>query len=362
VVKYIQPVTPATADGLTAQVYAQIKRDFGALVEPFTLHAPAPLLLAGLWVATRETELAGEVRRDLKEAVAATVSRINQCPYCVDAHTMMLHATAAHDAAAAISRKRDDQIEDPTLQALVTWAAATRSPGDPTLLAPPFSEQEAPEIIGTAVAFHYINRMVSVFLSETPLPSDRGALKPVLKRMAGWYFSRAARRPKQVGASLTLLPAADLPADLAWAAASPTVADAFARWTAVVEEAGQEALPADVRALVRERVEAWNGESTGLSRGWVEEAIVDLDEVDRSAARLALLTALASYQVDEGVIEVFRTQQPGDDKLIGATAWASFTAARRVGTWLQVPATTLGLPLVSVNRIKPRNGLIKKEM
>jgi len=182
--------------------------------------------------------------------------------------------------------------------------------------------------------------MVSVFLSETPLPSDRGALKGILKRMAGWYFSRAARRPKQAGISLTLLPAADLPADLAWAAASPTVADAFARWAAVVEEAGQETLPADVRALVRERVEAWNGESAGLSRGWVEEAIVDLDEADRSAARLALLTALASYQVDEGVIEVFRTQQPGDDKLIGATAWASFTAARRVGTWLQVPAVT----------------------
>jgi len=80
---------------------------------------------------------------------------------------------------------------------------------------------------------------------------------------------------------------------------------------------------------------------------------VDLDEVDRSAARLALLTALASYQADEGVIEVFRIQQPGDDKLIAATAWASFTAARRVGTWLQVPATTLGLPLVSVNRTKP---------
>ena len=166
----------------------------------------------------------------------------------------------------------------------------------------------------------------------------------------------------ETATSLTLLPAADLPADLTWAAASPTVADAFARWTAVAEEAGQETLPTDVRALVRERVEAWNGESTGLSRGWVEEAIVDLDEVDRSAARLALLTALASYQVDEGAIEAFRTQQPGDDKLIGVTAWASFTAARRIGSWLQVPATTLGLSLVSVNRFKSRNGLIKKEM
>ena len=333
-IKYIQPVTAAEANGLTAQVYAQIKRDFGALVEPFTLHAPSPPLLAGVWMAARETELAGEVRRDLKEAVAATVSRINQCPYCVDAHTMMLHATAAHGAAAAISRKRDDQIEDPTLQALVTWAAATRSPGDPTLLAPPFSEQEAPEIIGTAVAFHYINRMVSVFLSETPLPSDRGVLKPILKRVAGWYFSRAARRPKPAGTSLTLLPAAELPADLAWTERSPTVAGTFARWDAVVQEGGRTALPDTVRALVWEHVQAWQGQDPGLSRRWVEEAVAKLNETDKPAARLALLTALAPYQVDEGVIKAFRARHPGDNTLIEATAWASFTAARRIGAWI----------------------------
>lgn len=339
-IKYIQLVTAAEANGLTAQVYPQIKHDFGALVEPFTLHSPAPQLLAGVWIATRETLLVGNVSREIKEAVAATVSRLNQCPYCVDAHTMMLHATAAHNAAAAISHKRDDQIHDPALRVIIAWAAATRSPGDPILLAPPFLEREAPEIVGTTVVFHYINRMVDVFLSETPLPSNRGWLKRALKRIAGWYFSRAARRPKQAGASLALLPAAELPTDLGWAAASPTISDAFARWAAVVEEAGQEALPADVRALVRERVAAWNGEGPGLSRGWVEEAIVDLDEADQPAARLALLTALAWYQVDKGVIEAFRTQQPGDDKLIGATAWASFIAAQRVGTWLQVPAVT----------------------
>jgi len=337
-IKYIQPITAASASGLTAQVYRQIKRDFGALVEPFTLHSPAPQLLAGVWMATRETELVGSVRRELKEAVAATVSQLNQCPYCEDAHTMMLHATAAHNAATAISHRRDEQIQDAALRAIVAWAAATRSPGDAILLTPPFSEGEAPEIVGTAVAFHYINRMVDVFLSETPLPSNRGWLKGIFKRMAGWYFSRAARQQKPAGASLELLPAAELPADLAWAAASPTVASAFARWAAVIEAAGRNALPDDTRLLVGERVAAWNGEDPGLSRGWVEEATAGLDEADKPAARLALLTALAPYQVDASVIEAFRAQQPGDDKLIAATAWASFTAARRIGTWLHVPA------------------------
>ena len=333
-IKYTRPVTDPSGNALLAQAYPQIKRDFGALVEPFTLHAPAPRLLAGVWMATRETELVGIVRREIKEAVAATVSRLNQCPYCVDAHTMMLHAASAHGIAAAISQGNDGEIKDPAIRQIVAWAKATRSPDDPLLQRPPFSEAEAPEIIGTALAFHYINRMVDIFLDETPLPSNRGWLKGMLKRMAGWYFSRAARRQKPTGTSLALLPEADLPADMGWAAPSPTVAGSFARWVAVVEIAGQEALPANVRALVRAHVASWNGETPSLSRGWVDAALAGLDDAEKPAARLTLLTALASYQVDEGIINTFRAQQPGDYKLIAATAWASFTAARRVGTWL----------------------------
>jgi hypothetical protein len=55
VIKYIQPVSEATAEGLVAEVYSQIKEDFGMLVEPFTLHSPSPQLLAGIWMATRES-------------------------------------------------------------------------------------------------------------------------------------------------------------------------------------------------------------------------------------------------------------------------------------------------------------------
>jgi len=333
-IKYTRPVTDPSANALLAQTYPQIKRDFGALVEPFTLHAPAPRLLAGIWMATRETELVGIVRREIKEAIAATVSQLNQCPYCIDAHTMMLHAVSAHGTATAISQVNDGEIQDPTIRQVVAWAEATRSPDDPLLQKPPFSEAEAPEIIGTAVAFHYTNRMVDIFLDETPLPSNRGWVKGTLKRMAGLYFSRAARRRKPTGTSLALLPEAELPADMGWAASSPTVAGAFARWVAVVEIAGQEALSANVRALVREHITAWNGESPSLNRGWVEKALAGLDDAEKPAARLTLLTALSSYQVDEGIINTFCAQQPGDDKLIAATAWASFTAARRVGTWL----------------------------
>jgi hypothetical protein len=83
-------------------------------------------------------------------------------------------------------------------------------------------------------------------------------------------------------------------------------------------------------------VQAWDGKEPGLGRHWIEEAMNGLDEKSKDIARLVLLTALAPYQVDEGVVNAFTTQITGDDRLIGALAWGSFTAARRIGTWLYV--------------------------
>jgi len=333
-IRYIQLVAPDSTEELVARVYPQIKKEFGALVEPFTLHAPSPELLAGVWSVCRESLLVGSVRRDVKEAVAATVSRINQCPYCVDAHTIMLNATSAHNSADAIVHQRDDQIQDATVRSIVKWAAATRSPGAKILLSPPFSQKDAPEIIGTAMFFHYVNRMASVLLSNTPLPSNRPLLKGLFKRMAGWFFSIAIHRSKPLGASLEILPESELPADLSWAKRSPNIAGAFARFAAVVNRAGMEVIPVDVRDCVVEQVRAWDGEDPKLGRHWVEEAMSELNEKSKNIGRLVLLTAIAPYQVDEGVVNDFTTQINGDDRLLGALAWGSFTAARRIGTWL----------------------------
>jgi len=333
-IRYIQPVALNSTEGLVARVYPQIKKEFGALVEPFTLHSPSPELLAGTWSACRESLLVGSVRRDVKEAVAATVSRINQCPYCVDAHTIMLNATSARNSADAIIRHRDDQIRDTTVRSIVKWASATRSPGAEVLFSPPFSQEEAPEIIGTAVFFHYVNRMASVLLSNTPLPSNHRLLKGFFTRMAGLFFSRAIHRSKSLGTSLELLPESELPTDLAWAKTSPNIAGAFARFATVVNKAGRDFIPKDVRDCVLKHVQAWDGKVPVLGRHWVEEAMNGLDEKSKDIARLVLLTALAPYQVDKGVINAFTIHISGDDKLIGALAWGSFTAARRIGTWL----------------------------
>jgi len=111
------------------------------------------------------------------------------------------------------------------------------------------------------------------------------------------------------------------------------VAAAFAGFANVVERAGREILSEQVRSLVTQYVLAWNGESMGEDYGWVDDAIAGVEVEHRAAARLALMVAL-SLEVKPQAVTDFQLQFPEDAQLIAATAWASFTAARRAGSWL----------------------------
>jgi AhpD family alkylhydroperoxidase len=330
-IKYIHPIDYDAATGLMAAVFQQMHEDF--LPAPLiALHSPVPQLLAGVWSLLRETLLAGSVNRAHKEAVAATVSKTNECPFCVDAHTVMLRATSDHDAADAILRGDYDNIHDPQLHALVQWVLAKRT-ATTERGHQPFTRHDIPEIVGTVVAFHYLNRMANVFLGDSllPLPS---LMKGLTYRVYAATAGKRVVRELQSGNSLKFVPAADLPNDLWWASGSPTMAQAFAGFAHVLDEIGTAFVPEPVRHLVHERLQAWNGESMGISRRWVDDAVAQLNEVHQATARLVLLTAFASYQVDATVIRDFQSQNPEDAQLIAATAWASFAAARRVSVWL----------------------------
>src|SRR5207248_295190 len=85
------------------------------------------------------------------------------------------------------------------------------------MLAPPTAPSHAPELIGTAVAFHYYNRVVNVFLRESPFPSHvPESAKPKARKVLGGVLRPAEDGPPP-GDSVALLPAAPLPDDLSWA-------------------------------------------------------------------------------------------------------------------------------------------------
>lgn len=274
------------------------------------------------------------VDRLRKEAVASAVSRLNDCTYCVDAHTVALHALGDAATADALATPATVDAAAPALAPLIAWALATRTPDAPILRTPPFTSAEAPELVAMAFCFHYVNRLVTLFLTPSPLPFASPRLKGWARRALGPVLSGQLQRPLAPGDSLAFLPAATLPVDPAWAENGTTLGPAFARAAAAFERVGAKALPAAARALVQSRLDAWRGADPGLGQGWVTEAVAALEAADRPAARLALLTAFAPSQVSDEIVAEFRRAEPSDAALVGAAAWASFATARRIAGWM----------------------------
>jgi AhpD family alkylhydroperoxidase len=332
--RYTRPVSPRAAHGQIAEIYAQLRRDLGSVADPVALHAPHPSLLAGAWAILRETLVVGQAPRGLKEAVAATVSTRNRCPWCVDIHGMMLAASGHGEARSAIAAQQAETIADPQLRSVVAWAA------QPLLEPPPGDPALAPELVGTAVTFHYLNRMVNVLLIESFLPRS-GLIRSALTAALPVLLHSLAHRTVTPGESLRWLPDAELPEELRWAGSDSPIARAFAGFALAVEEHGQAVLPPHVQMLVRDYLATWDGAAPGLSRGWVEPAVRGLAAPDATAARLALLAGLASYQIEDALVTAFQQHHPGDASLVAALAWASFAAARRIGRSAR-PAAQVG--------------------
>ncbi|MGI5328643.1 carboxymuconolactone decarboxylase family protein [Actinomadura nitritigenes] len=325
-VRHVGVVAPAAADGLVARVYAQLEHDFGMFAPPVVVHSAAPALLAACWTMLRETLLArGRADRAAKERVAVAVSLANTCPYCVDVHGAALHALSADRGAGRAGRGGD--VRDARVRDVERWVrGASSHPG-----------KAEPELLGVALTFHYLNRVVNVFLTESPFPAgtpDR--LRGSLRSLVGQMLHRQVRRSLPPGASLELLPdAAPLPADLAWAAGSPHVGGALARAAAAFEEAGRRWVPERVRELLLTDLARQDGEDGqdggggGPGRAWAGEAAAALPAAERAAGRLALLTARASYQVLPVDVRAYRDTAEDDAAVVGMVAWAAFTAARR---------------------------------
>jgi len=303
-IRHVRPVRPSAAQGLVATVYGQIERDYGFLAPPITLHSPSPEVMAASWLMMRETLLAsGRAPRVMKESVASAVSEANTCPYCVE----------VHDA----TRQSIDGTYD--ADAVRAWIQGGQRP---------FPDDQLEECVGVAVTFEYVNRMNNVFLPDSPIPARVPGLARNQARRTVGRVAAPGKQTIEPGGSLGLLPDAPLPEDMSWSAGHPTIGGAFARASAVIDSAGARSLPLHVRELVHTRLSG-DGADIGLSRSWVDHAVSELPAGDRAVAKLALLTALASYQVDDAVVASARRQCGDDATLVEITAWASLAAARR---------------------------------
>ena len=320
-VRHLPPPDVAAATGLSAEVYRQLEEEFQT-VPPVTMHHPDPELMAGVWSACRETLVAGPDRL-LKEAVAVAVSASNRCPYCVEAHTSF--------------QGDSSEAADPKISA---WAAATGMRAQAAASVPPFSLDMAPSMMGTAVLFHYINRMVNIFLDDTMMPIVGKV--PVLREsalrvMSSTVSSRIAAIEAEPGRFLTPEPQSPLPEAFAWAASDPGVAGGLRRLAASAKAASF-VLDAGVREVVEGVVSAWDGNPPGIGKGWLQPALSGLRERESAQARIALLAALSSWAVDDGEVSEFRKAGGDDRALLDTAAWGAYLAAERIASWLHGPS------------------------
>ena len=329
--RYVSVVPTRRARGLTREVYAMIREDFfhnGSL----TSRSKVPELMAAIWTGGRESMLvADRVDRTTKDAISAVLSQVNECPYCEDMLISLVHAGGDHDAASYIFERNGFDASGETLRRRLEWVRAMASPPGAEIPPTPFKPDELPEVIGTLMGMSDINRFSHVVMEDSPVGTPLGlrALKSWLLRVFGSELEATRRVPLVPGRALALLPPAELPADMQWAAGNPRVADAVARWAATVEREGAKVIAPRVRGAVVEALRAWEGEPMPLDGGWIDDEIGALQGEDRAIARLAIVLAKASYRVTDAMVRDVLGEERDEARFIRILAWASFTAARR---------------------------------
>lgn len=206
--RFFTPVPAKAATGRTAQVYRQMRDDFIGPAPAFQALSAVPQLMAATWALMRESLLAGGAGRVDREVVASAVSLANRCRFCVDAHATLLHAHGEHELAETVAG--GGTPDRPRHAELVHWAATSRTPR-----ATGWTSPYGPQLTGTLLTFHFLNRVVSALLAPDLLPGGLQRL-PAVRNVGGRIYARAARQPKRPGDGLTLLdPATTAPP--AWA-------------------------------------------------------------------------------------------------------------------------------------------------
>jgi AhpD family alkylhydroperoxidase len=315
---------------------AQMRRDFGMTAEPILLHASSPALLAAAWASLRETVLvSGRLGRAAKESIALAVSEANRCPYCVDAHSVTLGALGEHAEVARLRVGAPSAASDPRRAELVAWARASRSAATARPLPAGWDAVGRAEAIGTALCFHYINRLVRPFLGDSPAPLPVGWLRRLaLGLTERWIFRPAMGRPLVAGDALPFLeppPTASAPpAHLGWAAPAAPILASFWALDRASAALAEEALGGPGTACVLTELASWQGEELPLGDRRIEEAAHGAPPT----LRLALLAALAPHRLTAQEVAACRRHGVREDALVGVLAWASFQASRRLSEWL----------------------------
>jgi hypothetical protein len=321
-IRFLEPIKYADSTGDVKKVYDEISYDY-VLAAPFTLHASNPKIMAGSWSLVRESLIVnGEVNRLTKEAIAGGVSISNQCQYCLEAHIKM--------SGGKIDEKNKDLFE---------WSKSHYKDNE-LIQNPPFSIDEAPEIIGTALTFHYINRMVSVFVTEYPLPLP-GFLYWLKPFISSFFKNTAAVNITGVkalpGQSLKWLAPVEVSTEFLWAESNIHIKNSFLGFDKLMDQTAENVIPPNVQEVVLNYLADWTGNSLGFGNEWIDNMTKDLVPSEKIIAQFILLIATMPYKITNLHIDELRKNGIGNEELLIISSWGSWQATKKIGNWISAP-------------------------
>jgi AhpD family alkylhydroperoxidase len=282
-VKYLKVESVRHSVGSNRKVFVQMQLENAGVHGPFLIHAAQPKLLAALWALFRETQLASGIPRTHLETLALLIAQDNRCPWCIEAHQVALHTHGIVP-----------QIED--------WHRANPDPIHST------SSQSLLRI--ASLCWQYINRMTNVFLVESAwqrFGTVRHSLQPLMGKVFATFF---LGRKYPAGRSLGLIEPAPLPEHLQWAASAGASGQALAYFHQTVQALGEGLIAPRTREVVLETIRRKDSLHFGLSRRWADEAVAVLEPSEQVLAKVLLLAALASHQIDENLMQALQATFP----------------------------------------------------
>lgn len=327
-VKYLDVKQLVRAADLRS-INKEIERDFN-LAAPLMVSFPSAQVHQARWGMMRESYLAHHQLAPIyKEITAATISKINQCPYCQDTHSAGI-ITLGEQALGTDYLNKVAATKTSELSPFIDWLESIVDPTNPTRNTTySFPPLAIPELIGTIISFQSINRFVNLFVEKSPLPIkvNNQQVKTKMFQMAAktffkmFFFKKVS--PKQPS------PTVNLPIEFTWSKGHPSIGAAIARELETLDHIASSLDPSCVQ-IFNEYLDTWDG-TTPLGKGWMNSYTNKLPEAAKCQLQQLFIAAFQSYTLVESDITNFRKFYPSDQFLVEVCYYAIQKTAYKLG-------------------------------
>ena len=187
----IQTVSPEVATGDLAEAYEAVKQAMGVPVPPavFQLSSLRPDLVSALAGLARALFGGGELSRGAQESIATYVSALNQCPYCVSVHSVLMRSQGASDEQVEAARSgdvspaADDEIAPflPLAEKISRNASKLTDEDIQELRGSGWSDEKILEAIWMVVFFSLVNRLADALgIDEADFEADLEGMREAM--------------------------------------------------------------------------------------------------------------------------------------------------------------------------------------